>query len=146
MCHLKWQNRFLAVAENVALWSKDISTKVGCVIVKDKRIISTGYNGIPRGVKEDIERQDRPVKYFYFEHAERNAIYNCAREGISTEGSSLFIVPFSPCSDCARAVIQAGIKEVYVKNSKVEGIEHWNESIEIAGLMFKESGVQLYKV
>src|SRR5678816_3286831 len=87
-----WDIRFLREAARIATWSKDRSTKVGCVIVGPSREIrSTGYNGFPRGVNDDVdERHARPMKYAYCEHAERNAIYNAARVGIPLEGCTLY--------------------------------------------------------
>jgi len=102
----KWINRFLEMATLVSNWSKDKSTKVGAVIVSpDGDPISFGYNGFPRGVLELPERDERPDKYDYSEHAERNAIYLSRRD---LRGSVMFCTHF-PCCDCARGIIQSGI-------------------------------------
>lgn len=108
-----WDKRFLDLAQYIAGWSKDRSTKVGCVIAGDDHtILSIGYNGFPRGVNDDIEsRHERPEKYKWVEHAERNAIANAARVGISLINSTAYI-PFLPCAECARQLIQAGIKRI----------------------------------
>lgn len=105
-----WDRRFLTLATHIAGWSKDRSRKVGCMIVGPNREIrSTGYNGFPRGIDDANEsRHERPAKYLWTEHAERNAIYNAARAGIATDGCSIYL-PWYPCADCARAIIQAGI-------------------------------------
>ncbi len=105
-----WDMRFLALARHVAEWSKDRSRKVGCVIVgPDHEVRSLGYNGFPRGVNDDAaERYERPAKYSWTEHAERNAIYNAARIGVSLRGCTAYL-PWYPCMDCARALVQAGI-------------------------------------
>ena len=113
----KWDRRFLALAEHIAEWSKDDSTKVGCVITtQDRRIISTGYNGIPRHLSDNKdkfpERWDRNLsKYSFFEHAERNAIYNAAYAGVKLQGSTLY-TSLAPCMDCVRGIIQSGIHRV----------------------------------
>ncbi len=113
----KWDRRFLDLAEMIASWSKDDSTKVGCVITTpDRRIISTGYNGIPRHLSDDKEkfpeRWDRNQdKYSFFEHAERNAIYNAAYAGVKLQGSTLY-TSLAPCMDCVRGIIQSGIHRV----------------------------------
>lgn len=105
-----WDERFMGVAREVASWSKDRSRKVGCVIVgPGMEIRATGYNGFPRGVNDDVEeRHVRPAKYRWTEHAERNAIYNAARAGVSTMGCTAYL-PWYPCMDCARGLVQAGI-------------------------------------
>ena len=108
-----WDERFMGLARNIATWSKDRSRKVGCVIVGPAREIrSMGYNGFPRGVDDTVEiRHQRPYKYRWTEHAERNAIYNAARAGISTAECVIYL-PWYPCMDCARAIVQCGITEV----------------------------------
>jgi dCMP deaminase len=108
----KWDKRFFAVCDLVASWSEDQSRKVGAVIVgPGQEIRSTGYNGFPRGVKaEDPARHSKEggEKYHWFEHAERNAIYNAARHGTGLQGCTLYANLF-PCADCVRAIIQSGI-------------------------------------
>lgn len=136
----------------VASKSKDPKTRIGAIIVKDNRIISTGYNGIPIGVNDKVEkRHDRPDKYFWYEHAERNAILSAARNGISTEGATMYTNGV-PCIECARSIIQSGIKEVYVHSSFTglcqEAIEskqreHWKGHDDVTSLLFQESGVQM---
>jgi dCMP deaminase len=105
-----WDRRFLEVATIIGGWSKDRSAKTGCVVVgPDKLIRSTGFNGFVRGVDDNVvERHDRPAKYSWTEHAERNAIYNAARVGVSLAGCTCYVNWF-PCIDCARAIVQAGI-------------------------------------
>ncbi len=141
----KWHNRFMDVAKLVASWSKDTSTKVGAVVVgPDKEIRSTGYNGLVRGVDDDIpERMERPTKYDFFEHAERNAVYNACRMGTSLIGCIIYVTAM-PCPDCARAIIQAGIKTVVTyrfveKEGQPQGT--WRDKIGYSEQMFKEAGV-----
>jgi len=143
---MDWIEYFLGIAEQVKLKSKDESTQIGAVIVgKDREILSTGYNSFPRGLDDNLpERQERPVKYFYFEHAERNAIYNAARVGIPLEGSTIYLTSGLPCSDCARGIINSGIKTVYCKREcTTKNKEKWMESQEIAYKMLLECGVKV---
>ena len=109
----KWHKRFMEVAELVATWSKDPSTKTGAIVVgPDREIRATGYNGLVRGVDDNKpERMERPTKYDFFEHAERNAIYNACLTGTSLKGCVMYAT-HAPCTDCARAIIQSGIKMV----------------------------------
>jgi dCMP deaminase len=97
-------------------FSKDRSTKVGCVIIGDgDSILSTGYNGFVRHSDDDREDwHDRPMKYSVTEHSERNAIYNAARHGIKLLGSRIYISSMCPCVDCSRAICQSGISKVYL--------------------------------
>lgn len=137
----KWHLRFLDLADSIATWSKDPSRGVGAVIVSPMRqVIATGYNGLPRGFKDSDERLERPAKYDLIVHAEMNAIIQCARNGISPVGATLYS-SFSPCIHCTLAVVQAGITRV-VTRSIAEGDEHWNESIEKSTSMLEEVGVE----
>lgn len=140
-----WDQRYLDMAELVGSWSKDEATKVGCVIVGDAgQILATGYNGMPRRVDDDVpERQLRPVKYFYMEHAERNAIYNAALTGTKLENSMLY-VPWHPCADCARGIIQSGIWCVVIGTEVIP--ERWTESCAAASIMFEEARVTVWSV
>lgn len=137
----EWQERFVKLAEHIASWSKDNSTKVGAVIVDDtKRIVSTGYNGFPQGVNDDvISRHERPTKYLYFEHAERNAIFTAGRNGVSLQNTTLICTMF-PCADCSRAIIQSGIKTVI---SPKPSEERWSDSHEAALAMLTEAKVEV---
>ena len=110
---------WIDIANRVAQESKDRSTKVGCVIVSDDGVIlSTGWNGFPRGVNDQDEaKHERPAKYHWTEHAERNAIFNAAREGIRLKGSTAYLnwEPY-PCEACMRALHQAGIRRIVGPN------------------------------
>ncbi|MDD7313306.1 MAG: dCMP deaminase family protein [bacterium] len=141
----KWHHRFMDIAKLISSWSKDPSTKVGAVVVgPDKEIRSTGYNGLVRGVDDDIpERLERPTKYDFFEHAERNAVYNACRIGTSLKDCIIYVTSM-PCPDCARAIIQAGIKMVVTyKFEPVEGqpVGTWRDKVSYSEQMFKEAGV-----
>lgn len=108
-----WDLKFMELADHVAQWSKDRSTKVGAVIVSDGNPISMGYNGFPRGVDDDIEeRHERPLKYDWVLHAEENAIINAARQGNRTMGTDMYVNWF-PCSKCAGQIVNAGIKRLF---------------------------------
>lgn len=154
---VKWQPRFVALADLAASWSKDPSTKVGAVIVDpvSLAILSTGYNGFPRRVREhmvddpdalDEVRWTRPEKYRWVEHAERNAIYNAARLGARTEGMVMFVnwEP-TPCADCARAIIQAGITAVYGPTRPFSGVGKGTHYLLCLG-MLEEAGVEVHYV
>lgn len=146
---MNWNEKFMGLAKHIATWSKDESTKVGAVITDNHRIISVGYNGLPNGAKDDVEaRKQRPLKYKWAEHGERNAIYNAARVGTSTEGAIMYVNYF-PCTDCARAIIQSGIKMVIFE--KILPIERngnlkdpqWGEDFLVAFKMLKECNIEI---
>ena len=109
-----WHEYFMTLAYSIAKKSKDPSTKVGAIIVDTQHsILSTGYNVLPRGCIDDIsERNTRPIKYAWYEHAERNAIYNAARVGGAPLAGSIMYTQGLPCADCMRGIIQAGISHV----------------------------------
>jgi len=195
---MNWKEYFVDLTLTVASKSKDPSRKVGCIIVgPDKEIRSTGFNGFPRGVAEDVtvpavahfpkefeynivtrkvdvlctcgrqleieqeqwergdqhehfsgppmapevilnERWERPVKYQFVEHAERNAIYNAARVGTPTLGCFAF-VSLAPCVGCARALVQAGIEEVY--GPAFDHSQDDTYHFDIAEKVLKEGGI-----
>lgn len=144
---MTWDEYFIKIARVVAEKSKDNSTQVGAVIVSpNHEILSTGFNGFPRGIDElDDERWERPQKYDWVEHAERNAIYNAARNGVQTNGATLYLNwrPI-PCINCAKAIIQAGIKEIVGPDVPFGGKgEQWNDEMTFAKRMLLEAGVEL---
>jgi len=99
--------------------SPDPRTKVGCVIVApDGSVCCAACNDYPQGIMQGVmERAEAPLKYIWFEHAERNAIYQAARKGLPTEGCTMF-VELKPCVECARAIIQAGILQVVINRDR----------------------------
>lgn len=137
----KWSERFMHLAEHVATWSKDPSTQVGCVIIdKQNRVVSVGFNGFPRGVKDIVNRyEDKETKYLFVAHAERNALDNAP---LSVEGCTLYS-PLLPCNECAKSIIQKGITKV-VSYEPIEDRPYlrWD----ITKQMFHEAGVQLYLI
>jgi len=143
---MNWDKYFLNIAEQVKEKSKDRRTKIGSVIVgKDNEIVSTGYNSFPRGIDDDVEeRQQRPEKYFWMVHSELNAILNAARIGVSTNGCKIYLTCGVPCSNCGRAIINAGITKVYCKTEDTtRNREKWDEESSKTRQMFEESGVEV---
>ena len=142
---MNWIQYFRGIAHQVKLKSKDIKTQIGAVVVgQDNEILSTGYNSFPRGINDGLdERQERPEKYYWFEHAERNAIYNAARIGVSLKDSTMYLTCGIPCCDCTRGIINSGIKGVYLERYGGAQGGLWDEH-EIRSIqMFKESAVEL---
>jgi dCMP deaminase len=142
-----WDQYFITMTHLVAMRSKDRSTKGGTVIVgPDKEIRSTGYNSFPRGCDDtDDSKHQRPAKYMWTEHTERNAIYNAARIGISLKGCTLY-VNWMPCHDCARGIASAGIVEVVIhkdfETANSPG-SSWSESQQYARDIFEETGLNI---
>ena len=144
--NMRWVEYFRTLAHTVKLKSKDVNTQIGAVIVgKDKEIVSTGYNSFPRGINDNISsRQERPEKYFWFEHGERNAIYNAARIGVSTKGTTMYLSCGVPCADCARGIINAGIVRIFCeKGGTASRGPKWEESAERSWEMFDEASVKV---
>ena len=137
----EWDSRFLDLAALVASWSKDPSTQVGCVIVDPyNRVVSTGFNGLPRGIKDTAARlENRATKYDLVIHAEENALL-FARQ--SFEGCTAYVYPILPCSRCAAKLIQAGIKRVVSVPTLTDAdTEKWQHEWLLAEEMYKEVGV-----
>ena len=142
---MNWVSYYKQLANTVKLKSKDKYTQIGAVIVgKDGEIVSTGYNSFPRGLDDGLDyRQERPEKYYWFEHAERNAIYNAARIGVSTKGTTMYLSCGLPCADCARGIINSGVKRIFCERVDVTKGELWKESQERSWDMFMETGVKV---
>lgn len=150
----KWIDMFFEMCDVISKKSKDPSTKVGCVIVSDNNsVISTGFNGFPIGVEDCVidtgsgktsKRYERPEKYLWTAHAEENAIAFAARNGVSTNGATLYVNRMIPCTRCTRLIIQSGIKRVIVLvDVPDETSVRWKEDNDIAEQMLKEAGVQI---
>ena len=126
--YLSWDEYFMGVAKLSALRSKDPSTQVGaCIVGDDNRILSIGYNGTPNGFPDSDFPWDREgdalnTKYFYVCHAELNAILNFRGNRRDLEGARIYVALF-PCNECAKAIIQCGIKEVVYLSDKYNGTE-----------------------
>lgn len=136
--------KYLDIAQSVSRLSKDPSTQVGALVLGAAgEVRSLGYNGAPRGCRADEDERGmaRPEKYYWFSHAELNAITNAARVGTPLEGSVLVVTHF-PCMDCARAIVQSGIRKVYYANFDDPFLERWEEHIKRAIRLFNECGVE----
>ena len=138
----KWDRRFIELAKHISTYSKDPSTKVGAIIVNDNHlVVGMGYNGFPRGVEDSEERlNDREQKYAMVVHAEANAILMA---GHKCRGATLYVYPsfvLPPiCNECAKLVIQSGIREVvgYEPDLTNERSKRWASSIKVSQQMCK---------
>lgn len=138
-----WDKRYLDLCKHIAQWSKDPSTKVGACIVDPEfnNIVSLGFNGLPRGVEDTVERlSDRETKLKLIVHGERNAILFAGR---SVRDYRLYTYPFMPCSICAGIVIQSGITEVIAPVTPAAIEERWGVDLKLVQEMFEEARVQL---
>lgn len=144
----KWRLRYMQLAETVSHWSKHPDVQVGAVAVGDfGQILSTGYNGWPRGVvnEEDgrVSTNDRGFSYTI--HAEANLIYNANLTGTSLRGCSVYIYPVMPCFECAKSIVQVGISEVvYVEDEDLrirKDFGKWRQSWALTTDLFKEVGI-----
>lgn len=141
----KWDRRFLEVAALVAGWSKDPSTRVGAVAVRNRRILATGYNGLPMGVADLSERlEQRELKLAMVTHAEANCITHAAQAGVSLTDATVYVAPFHPCSNCAGLLINSGITRVVIPKTVVP--ERWQANFTLASTMFYEAGVELVEL
>ena len=138
----KWNKRYLDMAYLVASWSKDPSSKIGAVAVSPKgQVLSTGYNGFPRNIEDSSDRlHDRGLKYKYIVHAEMNAIYNATYNGVSLDGSTLYVSGLPCCNQCALGIIQVGIKRVVMEGDVTN--DRWAESWTLTKQLFEEAGVE----
>lgn len=135
---MKWDLRFIELAQHVARWSKDPSTKVGAVITDSKnRIISLGYNGFPRDVPDDII--DREHKLRCTIHAEENAMLFAQR---SLEGTTCYVTQ-PPCATCAAKLIQAGVSRVVFAEATDDFASRWWKDIALAESMYRHAGVRV---
>ena len=138
----KWDKRYLRLAKEVSTWSKDPSSKIGAVAISDqKQVLATGYNGFPRGVGDLSNRyNDRELKYKYVVHAEQNVIYNATYNGVSLNGSTLYVYGLPVCGSCALGVIQVGIKRVVMP--EMDYPERWIDSFKTTSALFNEAKVK----
>jgi dCMP deaminase len=124
-----WHRRFMDLAYYVSQWSKDPTTKVGAVLVGPDRHFITGYNNLARGLDDNTGvRDEHPQKALWYEHAERNALYNANLFGISVKNFHLY-VPWHPCCGCARALIQCRISVIIVEDilPSPQVIKRWSD-------------------
>ena len=138
----KWDKRYLSLAREISTWSKDPSSKIGAVAVGSQgQVLAQGYNGFPRGIKDSLTRlANRETKLKYVVHAEENVIYNATFNGVSLNGSTIYVTGLPTCSDCAKGVIQVGIKRVVMPKQTIP--DQWQDSWNLTQQMFKEAGVE----
>mgnify|MGYP000135257146 FL=1 len=137
-----WDVRYLELAEQVSSWSKDPSRQIGAVAVGTKgQVLAQGYNGFPRGIKDSpIRYNDREMKYKFVVHAEQNVIYNATYNGVSLDGATLYVWGLPVCSDCAKGVIQTGIKRVVMPLQEIP--DHWVDSWALTQLLLNEANIK----
>ena len=138
-----WGDRYISLAKEISTWSKDPSTKVGAVVIGNNgEVLTQGYNGFPRSIKDTPQRlKDREKKYNLVVHAEMNAIYNASLNGVSLKGSTLYVYGLPICNECAKGVIQVGIDKV-IATRPADYNKEWDESIKDAKALFKEAEVE----
>jgi len=139
---VNWDKRYLGLAKEVSSWSKDPSSKIGAVAIGSKgQVLAQGYNGFPRGIYDgEVRYNNREIKYQYIVHAEQNVIYNATYNGVSLDGATLYVWGLPVCSECAKGVIQVGIKRVVLPRAQypLHWVQSWRTSME----MFDEAGVE----
>lgn len=143
---MNWDDYFIEFARLAATRSKDPSSQIGAVLVRDRILISTGYNGFPRQIDDEYtDRYSRPEKYKLIVHAEENAILNASRVGLATQGATLYLYAFGPiavpCTECSKSVIQAGITKIVGFAQKE--MPTWATDLAFAQAMLLEAGVEL---
>lgn len=140
--NLKWDKRYLKLAQEVSTWSKDPSRKIGAVAVGHKgQVLSQGFNGFPRGINDSKDRlEDRETKYKFVVHAEMNVIYNACYNGVSLDGATLYVTGLPVCSNCSLGVVQVGIRRVVMPEQEIP--ESWNDSWKLSRRVFYEAGVK----
>ena len=144
----KWDYRFMDVAEMVASWSKDPSTKVGAVAVRDRQILATGYNGFPRGIDDSEERlYNRPYKYDMTVHAELNCVMNAQYNGVSLRSADLYVFGLPVCSNCAKALVQVGLNSIFIRARKKSHTgTDWEEDFKTTKRILEEVDIPWYRM
>jgi dCMP deaminase len=138
----KWDQRYLKLAEEVASWSKDPSRQIGAVAVGAKgQVLAQGFNGFPRGILDSSVRYaNRSRKYELVVHAEMNVIYNATYSGVSLDGATLYVSGLPVCSECAKGIVQVGIKRVIMRDMEIP--DSWQDSWRKTQEMFHETSIQ----
>jgi dCMP deaminase len=145
MIDSKWDKRFMKLAREISTWSKDPSSKIAAVIVNDeRRILSTGYNGFPRGIADTKERlNDREQKYPRIVHAEMNSLLSALYNGVSVKDATIYVWGLPVCAECTKSVIQSGIKRVVITRPELAP-EKWQiQWEEMSKPMYDEAGVSV---
>jgi dCMP deaminase len=132
------------LAKQVGTWSKDPSKQIGAVAIGSKgQVLAQGYNGFPRGIDDNESRLNtKETKYKYVVHAEMNLIYNATFNGISLNGSTVYVSGLPVCSECAKGLIQVGVKQIVMSKDSLEGAdEKWLDSFELTIALLNEAGI-----
>ena len=139
----KWDIRFLKLAKEIATWSKDPSTQVGAIAVRDRQILATGYNGFPKGI-EDKEQTlyNRESKLRLMVHGEMNMIFNAVEHGVNLKGSTVYVWGLPVCDDCFKGLIQIGIKRVLMPDIEMHA-NKWKHGCEFGKYKMKHVGIQV---
>jgi|TARA_R110000764_G_scaffold17638_1_gene48334 dCMP deaminase len=140
---IDWHYRYLSLAKEVSTWSKDPSSQIGAVAVGAKgQVLAQGYNGFPRGIQHSAERLNtRELKYKFVVHAEMNLIYNATYNGVSLDGSTVYVHGLPCCSECAKGLIQVGVDQVIMPKMPEDTPQIWQDSFELTAELFKEAKV-----
>lgn len=147
--YLSWDEYFMGIAKLSSMRSKDPNTQIGaCIVGEDNRILSIGYNGAPNGYSDDVFPWERignhlDTKYFFVCHAEMNAIVNFRGSRKELEGARVYVDMF-PCNECAKIIIQSGIKEVIY--SKSYDYDNHSDEMEASIRMFNQCGVKFRQI
>lgn len=141
--NMKYDIRFMRLAREFSYWSKDPSSQLGAVAISEenKIVLSQGYNGFPRGIKDDYRLCIRSLKYQHIVHAEMNVIYNAYENGVKLKGSTLYVYGLPVCLDCANAIIQVKFKRIVICNAKND--KRWDESFACTAAKFKEANIEV---
>ena len=132
------------LAKQVGTWSKDPSKQIGAVAIGSKgQVLAQGYNGFPRGIDDNESRLNtKETKYKYVVHAEMNLIYNATFNGISLNGYTVYVSGLPVCSECAKGLIQVGVKQIVMSKDSLEGAdEKWLDSFELTIALLNEAGI-----
>ena len=142
-----WKLKYLNLAKQISAWSKDPSTKVGCVAIGNHgQVLSQGYNGFPRGISDSEDKlNNKNIKYKYMVHAEMNCIYHASINGVSLLNSHFFVYGLIICHECAKGIIQVGVKKVYMKKYKSIP-DQWKKSYALTKKLFNEAGVEFEEI
>jgi dCMP deaminase len=139
----KWDIRYMELARQISSWSKDPSKKIGAVVIGENgQVLAQGYNGFPRGISDnDSMYENKVTKYQHVVHAEMNCIYNATYNGTSLDGATMYIHGLPVCSECAKGIIQVGIKRVVTNEIDSTMPDRWVDSTQLTKKMFDEAGV-----
>lgn len=137
----------MRLAREISTWSKDPAAQIGAVIIRDRRILATGYNGFPKGILDTPERlNDKEQKYPRVIHAETNALLNSLDSGASVRGSTMYVYGLPICADCTKSIIQSGIVRVVIPYAETAGVRWFMQWIDISRPMFEEANIQITEI